>query len=113
MKTSLLFTSALALASSIFAADKKIVFVAGSPSHGPGEHEHRAGCLLLKKCLDQTPGFVSEVYSNGWPQDEKVFQGADAVIFYADGGGGHPAVRTPERIALLRDLMNKGVGMGC
>jgi len=35
------------------------------------------------------------------------------VIFYADGGGGHPAVRTPERIALLRDLMNKGVGMGC
>ena len=28
-------------------AKKKIVFVAGNPSHAPGEHEHRAGCMLL------------------------------------------------------------------
>ncbi len=30
---------------------KKIVFIAGTPSHGYGDHEHRAGCLLLAKCL--------------------------------------------------------------
>src|SRR3954470_6516299 len=94
------------------AAETKIIFVAGSPSHGPGEHEHRAGCLLLKKCLDQNPGFVSEVYSNGWPKDEKVFQGADAIVIYSDGGDGHPAVK-PERLKVLGELMKKGVGLGC
>ena len=47
MKT-LLFTLALGLALTTSAADKKIVFVAGNPSHASGDHEHRAGCLLLK-----------------------------------------------------------------
>ena len=36
---------------SVSAADKKIVFLAGGPSHGPGEHEHRAGSLLLNVVL--------------------------------------------------------------
>lgn len=94
------------------AADKKIVFIAGNPSHGPGEHEHRAGCLLLKKCLDQNPGFTSEVYSNGWPKDEKVFEGADAIVIYSDGGGGHPAVQG-QHLKTLGELMKKGVGLGC
>ena len=34
-------------------ATKKIVLVAGTPSHGPGEHEFNAGSIVLKKCLDQ------------------------------------------------------------
>ena len=29
----------------------KIVLIAGSPSHGPGDHEYRAGLMLLAKCL--------------------------------------------------------------
>ena len=28
-------------------ADKRIVLIAGRPSHPPGMHEFRAGCLLL------------------------------------------------------------------
>ena len=55
---------------------KKIVLVAGRPSHGPAQHEHRAGCLLLKACLDKVPGFSSVVYSNGWPTDPTAFEGA-------------------------------------
>ena len=43
----------LALTSTAFAADKKIVLIAGRPSHGPGDHEFRAGSLLLQKCLKQ------------------------------------------------------------
>ena len=35
------------------AGRKKIVFVAGQPSHGYAEHEHYAGCLLLAKCLKE------------------------------------------------------------
>ena len=110
MKRLLVLFVAAALSAS--AADKKIIFVAGKPSHGPGEHEHRAGCLLLKKCLDQTPGFISEVYSNGWPTDNKVFEGADAIVIYSDGGGGHPAVQD-DHLKVLGELMKKGVGLGC
>src|SRR5438034_6550892 len=43
------------LAAPLSAADKKIVLIAGPPSHGPGEHEFNAGVLLLKKCLDGVP----------------------------------------------------------
>ena len=28
------------------AADKRIVLIAGKPSHRPGDHEFRAGCSL-------------------------------------------------------------------
>jgi type 1 glutamine amidotransferase len=94
------------------AADKKIVFIAGKPSHGPGDHEHRAGCLLLSKCVNQVPGVTSVVVSNGWPASDSVFDGADAVIIYADGGDGHPAIK-PERLKLLDALASKGVGIGC
>ncbi len=94
------------------AADKKIVLIAGNPSHGPSEHEHRAGCLLLKQCLDKVPGLTSVVYSNGWPQDATAFDQADAILIYSDGGGGHPAIK-PERLIVLGDLMKKGVGLGC
>jgi len=94
------------------AAEKKIVLIAGNPSHGPGEHEHRAGCLLLKSCLDKVPGISSIVYSNGWPQDKGAFEGADAILIYADGGDGHPAIR-PDRLLVLDELMKKGVGLGC
>ncbi len=114
MKT-LLPTAAGLLAAAVCtlsAADKKIVFIAGGPSHGPGDHEHRAGCLLFKACLDQLPGISSAVYSNGWPGDLQAFEGADAVVVFSDGGGGHPFVRD-NRLAIIGDLMKKGVGLGC
>ncbi len=106
----------LCLLSALFAADglaadKKIVFVAGRPSHGPGEHEHRAGCLLLKACLDKVPGVTSVVYSNGWPDNPSTaFEGAAAVVVYADGGGGHPFLQG-DRLKTIGALMDKGVGL--
>ena len=107
----LIWLGILALASTAFAADKKIVLIAGRPSHGPGDHEFRAGSLLLQKCLNEIPGITSVVYSNGWPHEANAFDGAAAVFIYADGGGGHPAIK-PDRLKLLGDLMSKGVGLG-
>ena len=66
---------AVAIAS---AADKKIVIIAGRPSHPAGMHEFRAGSLLLKKCLDSVPGVSTVVYSNGWPHTSSSLEGADA-----------------------------------
>ncbi len=95
------------------ARDKKIVFLAGPPSHGPGDHEHRAGCLLLKSCLDRVPGITSEVYSNGWPRDpEAAFAGAVTLVVYSDGESGHPFLRN-DRLKTVAALMKKGVGLVC
>jgi len=108
-----LAVAALALASfDADAADKKIVFIAGKPSHGPGQHEHRAGSLLLQKSLSNVPGITSVVHSNGWPASDAAFDGAAAIVIYSDGGGGHPAIQ-PDRLKLLGSLMEKGVGLGC
>lgn len=100
------------LAVSCRAADKKIVFIAGKPSHAPWAHEHRAGCLLLKSCLDKVPGFSSVVYTNGWPTDAEAFDGAAAIVIYADGGGGHPFLQG-DRLKTIGALMDKGVGLVC
>lgn len=110
-----LFTAliGLAIALRVSAGDAKIVFLAGQPSHGPGEHEHRAGCLLLKACLDKIPGVTSEVYSNGWPQDSAAaFAGAATIVVYSDGGPGHPLL-ADDHLKTIGALMNKGVGLVC
>lgn len=93
------------------AADKKLLMIAGSPSHGYMEHEYRAGCLLLQKCLSGVPGLSVTVVSNNWPADASAFAGVDAVFMFCTGGGGHPAAK-PERLKLLGELMAKGVGFG-
>lgn len=93
------------------AADKKILLIAGKPSHPPGMHEFRAGCLLLQQCLANTKGVSVTVYSNGWPHVENAFDGADAVVIYADGGGGHPAIQKDHK-EILDGLAKKGVGLG-
>lgn len=72
----------------------KIVLVAGRPSHGPGDHEFFAGCAILMKMLQQTKGVFPVLARDGWPKSPKTFAGAKAVVFYMDGGGGHPIHHT-------------------
>jgi type 1 glutamine amidotransferase len=93
------------------AADKNILLIAGRPSHGHMEHEYRAGCLLLQKCLAQLPGVKVNVATNDWPTDARAFEGVDAVFIFSTGGGAHPAIK-PDRLELLDGLMKKGVGFG-
>jgi type 1 glutamine amidotransferase len=95
------------------AADTKIVLLAGPPSHGPGDHEHRAGCLLLKACLDHVPGVVSAVCSNGWPENpSEAFAGASTIVLYSDGSGGHPFLAN-DRLQTIGSLMKRGAGLIC
>jgi len=94
------------------AEDKRIVMIAGKPSHGPGEHEFRAGLLLFQKCLAGFPGIKVEVYSNGWPDNSDVLKGAAAVVIYSDGGAGHPALQD-DHLQQLGALMKQGVGFAC
>jgi putative membrane-bound dehydrogenase-like protein len=111
----LLFAALVSLVPfSAFAAEdsaKKVVFVAGRPSHGFGAHEHNAGCLLLAKELQAAvPGIKCDVHLSGWPADKSVFDGADCIVMYCDGGGGHMVHPHAEEVDALA---KKGVGIVC
>jgi type 1 glutamine amidotransferase len=90
---------------------KKLVLIAGKPSHPPRMHEFRAGSLLLQKSLANVPGLTVEVHEMGWVKDEKTLDDADAIVIYADGGGGHPALQG-DRLTRINALAAKGVGIG-
>ncbi len=116
----LLFLAALAvlaegslLSAAARAADTaKIVLVAGRPSHPAGQHEFNAGCKLLAKCLGEVPGVEPVFVAGGWPKDESVFEGARAVVFFMDGGRGHPIIQ-PGHLDTIQKLIDKGVGIAC
>lgn len=92
-------------------AAKRLVLVAGKPSHGRGMHEHNAGVRLLKNCLEEhVPGLDVIAYHNGWPEDAKAFAGADGVLLYMDGGGRHPAIQE-NRLRQIQALMDSGTGL--
>jgi hypothetical protein len=90
---------------------KKTVLIAGRPSHGSGQHEHNAGIKLLAKRLRTVPGMIAtEYHDRGWPKDPSAFDNADAVVIYADGGGGHPLNAHLEQ---FEALAKRGVGLMC
>jgi hypothetical protein len=106
-------SAAAAVAGSAMGAEtKRLVLIAGTPSHGPGAHEFNAGVQLLAKCLHGFPGLETSVNLNGWPKNQAVFDGASGILIYADGGKGHPAIQD-DRLAFLGHLMAKGVGLMC
>ena len=93
------------------AGKKKIVFIAGNPSHEYGGHEHNGGCMLLAKRLNESGlNIETAVYDHGWPADEKVFDGAAEVVMYCDGGGGHVIMKHMDE---FNAMVKKGVGIGC
>jgi hypothetical protein len=116
------FVSAFLLAgiAALHAADRKLVMIAGPVSHPPMMHEFKAGSTLLQKRLEAVSGLKTTLVLNGWPSkmeggqkvdDNSVFEGADAIFIYSDGGGRHLAVQG-NRIEVLRGLMKKGVSLG-
>ena len=95
---------------------KKVVFLAGGPSHKSGTHEHNAGCILFEKCLTELSeaGAPSPVvtarYWKDWPTDPTAFDNADTVVIYCDGGRKHFIHEDGE---LLESMMQKGTGLIC
>ena len=116
-------TAALGASSFAKTPDGKtcILLLAGRPSHGPGEHEHNAGVKLLAKCLAQgAPNVVTKVHLNAdWPNADELSQ-ADTILFYADGGGGHPMLTrttqggvTSDHLEDIAKEMKRGAGFVC
>ncbi len=89
-------------------ARKKIVLIAGRPSHGYAGHEHNAGCLLLAQYLNENVPEVHAVTYNGWPEDPDALVGADAIVVFSNGGGGHPIM---DHLEEVDKLAKKGAGV--
>lgn len=95
------------LSSFTASAKKKVLFLAGKPSHANGEHEFRAGCMLLADALNESGADIeAKVHFYGWPKDESIFDGVDACIIYADAGG-----RFGEKYAFLDKKVKEGMGI--
>jgi hypothetical protein len=95
--------------SSVDALQAKVVFLAGRDSHGPLAHEHQSGSQLLAAALrEQQPGFETINVYGGWPEDESIFTGADALVMYCDGGNGH---LINDHLDTFTRLLERGVGV--
>ena len=104
---SLLISALLATVAASAADPAKVLFLAGKPSHGPGAHEHNAGCILLAKALNESGlGFDAKVVKV-WPEDLSEFDDVDAVVIYADAGGKYQE----EQYALLDEKIKAGMGI--
>lgn len=112
VKVAVVSIAVVAASGLVTAAEKgrprKIVLVAGPPSHGPGEHEHNGCVVLLKKCLDAVPGVTAATHLNGWPKDPNAFQSADVVVVDMDTGN---ALFLGDHEKTIGGLMDKGVGL--
>ena len=107
----LLALSSLPVKAEAPATTKKIVFLAGKPSHGYGAHEHLAGCRVLAEAIsNSTTGITCEVISGGWPESEDALSGADTIVMYCDGGKRHPSL---QHLPELQKHMDNGVGFVC
>ncbi len=88
----------------------KIVLIAGKPSHNRGEHEMFAGCVVLSKLLQQTPGVFPVIVRDEWPKNEKIFENARSIVFFVDQIYDH-AKFPPGRMEVLKKAMDAGSGM--
>ena len=89
---------------------RRLIFVAGKPSHAPGVHEFRAGAHLLARCLASVPDLVVEVHDLGRLPDLTAHP-PSAIVVFSDGGLAHPLLEG-DRLASLGGLAQTGVGLG-
>lgn len=87
--------------------EKHILFIAGDPSHGFGNHEHLGGSTLLAATIEEADVGVRTTVLSGWPEDESVFDDVHAVVFYANGGPGHLIMDHMDR---FEEVIERAVG---
>jgi type 1 glutamine amidotransferase len=95
---------------------RKIVFIGGADSHGPGAHDHKAGVTLLKKAIDEATNIGDQnietiLYLDKLPEDLSELDDAAAVILMWEGWDKHLFNSKDEKtMAKFDELMGKGVG---
>lgn len=106
MKLFPLLVASAFLAGTVVAENRKIYLLYGPPSHATGEHEFRAGSLLLARALNEQSGLpVEAVVHDGWPADDSMLDDAAAIFIFSD------ATRVVQNgWDKMDQLMKKGIG---
>ena len=88
----------------------KVVFISGSPSHGPMKHEHRAGNMILANALNESGLGVEAVLvpHYGYPDDAGILEDAGTVVIFCTGHSGHVL---NSHLEDFDALMKKGTGV--
>jgi len=94
-------------------SSRKLVLIAGPPSHPKMMHEFRAGTILLEKRLKAVPNLVVDRHEMGWVDDEVTFKDADAIVLFSDGLKRHPVMSKKEHVDTMKKIVSSGVGFGC
>jgi len=92
---------------------RKVVFIAGKPTHGEGTHEWDKDAQFLKQCLEGAVNIeplAIDIHYNGWPDNPADLDDADAIVFLTDGYQMHP-LNEPGRMAKIHELAKRGVGL--
>ena len=109
--TALIILAAFSLVSctSIRQEPARVVFISGKPKKKPGDHEHRAGNMLLAKALNES-GLVNATVLDdvGYPKDPTVLESADSIVVFCSGYNKHTLKGHYEAFDAL---MKKGVGL--
>ena len=106
MKTLLQLLIIAALAVPACAQKKKIVFLADRGKNSK-THAHESGNELLANALEKSElGFETSLHK-GWPADPKVFDSADCVVIFCNGGKGHLVMNHLDQ---FEKLIDDGVG---
>jgi quercetin dioxygenase-like cupin family protein len=93
----------------------KIVIVGSLDSQKAGEANISNTIPLLAAWLIASPLFAGAdvlSYTNGWPADPAVLEGASSIVCYFDGNKAE-TVNDPARIAAIGKLMDNGTGLVC
>lgn len=93
-----------------FGQPRRLLVIAGTPSHKAGEHEYNAGALLIKKWLANSPDLTVTVSLNGWPTDTTLLARADGIVLFMDGKQGHLVLKPDIKRQLLA-AVSRGVGV--
>jgi type 1 glutamine amidotransferase len=96
---------------------RKVVFIAGTKSHGPGEHEYEKSLKLLRDCLENSTNagvFETELHLDGWPEEDATLENAHSIVLYSDGSDrkeeAHPLLRQ-DRLQKIAAQMKRGAGL--
>lgn len=91
----------------------RVVLLAGrmKTADRVGHHDYLGGCRLLAGLLGQTPGVSAVVVSDGWPEDESIFIGANSLVFYNAGGRKQALLASASRVARIQQQVDAGAGL--
>ncbi|MHC4433276.1 MAG: ThuA domain-containing protein [Planctomycetota bacterium] len=91
----------------------RIALIAAAPSHGEGHHDWNQDARFIKQCLEEAPNvedLTIEIHNDGWPNNPRDLDSADAIVFLTDGAAMSP-LKEPGRVAKIDKLAKKGMGL--